>query len=60
VFTGGVIVTQDFLHTFGLNGNNSMIGTVTALRDIGCFVGAILAVMIGDLLGRKKTILLGT
>jgi MFS family permease len=37
-----------------------MIGTVTALRDIGCFVGAILAVMIGDLLGRKKTILLGT
>lgn len=37
-----------------------MIGTVTAIYDIGCFVGAIAAVMIGDFLGRKKTILLGT
>jgi MFS family permease len=60
VFTGGVIVTQDFLDTLGLNGNTSMIGTVTALYDISCFIGAILAVMIGDLLGRKKTILIGT
>jgi MFS family permease len=37
-----------------------MIGTVTALYDIGCFFGAIVAVMVGDLLGRKKTILIGT
>lgn len=59
-FIGGVIVTQDFLDTLGLNSNTLMIGTVTVLYDIGCFVGAILAVMIGDLLGRKKTILLGT
>ena len=37
-----------------------MIGTVPALYDIGCFFGAIIAVMVGDLLGRKKTILIGT
>jgi MFS family permease len=36
-----------------------MIGTVTTLYDIGCFFGAIIAVMVGDLLGRK-TILIGT
>jgi MFS family permease len=60
VFTGGVIVTQDFLDALGLNGNTSMVGAVTALYDISCFIGAILAIMIGDLLGRKKTILIGT
>jgi len=37
-----------------------MVGTVTALYDIGCFLGAILTVVIGEPLGRKKSILLGT
>ncbi|KAH8771284.1 hypothetical protein BGZ57DRAFT_764734 [Hyaloscypha finlandica] len=36
-----------------------MIGTVTALYVIGRFFGAIIAVMVGDLLGRKKTIFIG-
>ncbi|CZR58235.1 probable sugar transporter [Phialocephala subalpina] len=57
---GGVIVTQDFLDTLNLNGKTALVGTVTALYDIGCFLGAIAAVVLGDLLGRKKTILLGT
>ncbi|KAF2230698.1 general substrate transporter [Viridothelium virens] len=57
---GGVIVTPDFLDTLGLNGNTSLVGTVTALYDVGCFFGAIGAFVIGDYLGRKKTILLGT
>jgi sugar porter (SP) family MFS transporter len=57
---GGVIVTQDFLDKLNLNGKTALIGTVTALYDIGCFFGAIAAVALGDLLGRKKTILLGT
>lgn len=30
------------------------------MYDIGCFFGAIGAVMVGDYLGRKKTILIGT
>lgn len=37
-----------------------MIGTVTAIYDIGCFIGAIMAIWAGEALGRKKTILLGT
>ncbi|RDW91866.1 putative sugar transporter-1 [Coleophoma crateriformis] len=57
---GGVIVTPDFLDTLGLNNNTGMVGTVTAVYDLGCFAGAILAVVIGDALGRKKSILLGT
>ncbi|TKA77978.1 hypothetical protein B0A49_02438 [Cryomyces minteri] len=57
---GGVIVTPDFLNTLKLNNNTSLVGTVTALYDIGCFFGAIAAFSLGEPLGRKKTILLGT
>lgn len=37
-----------------------MQSTITALYDIGCFFGAILAIVIGDRLGRKKSVLTGT
>ncbi|KAF2502553.1 general substrate transporter [Lophium mytilinum] len=57
---GGVLVTQDFLDTLDLNGKTTLQSTVTALYDIGCFFGAILTIMIGGPLGRKKSILLGT
>ncbi|KAI9710446.1 MAG: hypothetical protein M1812_007414 [Candelaria pacifica] len=57
---GGVIVTPDFLDTLGLNGKTSLIGTVTALYDIGCFFGAIIAVAVGEKLGRRNSVLLGT
>ena len=59
---GGVIVTQDFLDTLGLNGpeNTSTIGTVTAIYDIGCFFGAVIAIWLGERLGRRKTVLVGT
>ncbi|KAK5957130.1 hypothetical protein OHC33_001499 [Knufia fluminis] len=35
-------------------------GTVTAIYDIGCFIGAIAACYFGEKFGRKKTVLLGT
>ncbi|KAK7541511.1 general substrate transporter [Phyllosticta citricarpa] len=57
---GGVVITQDFLDTLNLDGKTTMISTVTAIYDIGCFLGAILAFIIGDRLGRKKSVLLGT
>ena len=59
---GGVIVTPDFLDTLNLNGpeNTSTIGTVTAIYDIGCFFGACIAVWLGEKLGRRNTVLVGT
>ena len=38
----------------------SLLGTVTAIYDIGCFFGAVAAFSIGERLGRKKSVLLGT
>ena len=40
--------------------HTSLLGTVTALYDVGCFFGAIAAFSIGEHLGRKKAVLLGT
>jgi MFS family permease len=57
--TGGVIVTQNFLDTMG-RPSTEMISTTTAIYDIGCFFGAISICKIGDPLGRKRAILLGT
>ncbi|KAK6439784.1 hypothetical protein LTR95_004006 [Oleoguttula sp. CCFEE 5521] len=57
---GGVIVTDDFLETLNIVGDTSMISTVTALYTIGCFFGAVAAFVIGDILGRKKSIFIGT
>ena len=59
---GGVIVTQDFLNTLHLGGtkNTSLLGTVTAIYDVGCFFGACIAIWLCEKLGWKKTISVGT
>lgn len=58
----GVIVSQDFLELHDLVGpeKTSLLSTITAIYDIGCFVGAIIAFTIGERLGRKKSIIAGT
>lgn len=59
---GGVVVTRDFLEVHDLVGptKTTVLSTVAAIYDIGCFFGAILAFTVGERLGRKKSILLGT
>ena len=58
----GVVINENFLKLHDLVGptRTTMLGTVTAMYDIGCFVGAIVAFSIGDRFGRKRTILTGT
>ncbi|RAK96494.1 general substrate transporter [Aspergillus ibericus CBS 121593] len=56
----GVIVTSDFLDVLDLRGKTTLLGTITAIYDAGCLVGAMAAIYFGDILGRKKTILCGT
>ncbi|RMZ90064.1 hypothetical protein DV736_g2701, partial [Chaetothyriales sp. CBS 134916] len=59
---GGVIVTKDFLEVHNLAGDEhtSLLGTVTAIYDVGCFFGAVLAAWLGEAIGRKKSVLVGT
>lgn len=60
--TGGVVITDDFLESHDLVGptKTEALSTVTAIYDIGCVVGAIVAFTIGEALGRKKAIMVGT
>ena len=41
------------------NGSSSLQGTVVAIYEIGCFFGAILCLLVGERLGRRKSILYG-
>lgn len=57
-----MVVTPDFLEIHDLVGptKTKILSTVTAIYDVGCFFGAMLAFTAGERLGRKKTILLGS
>lgn len=54
------MVTDDFLTTLDLTDNSSLIGTISALFDVGSFFGAIAAFLMGSKLGRKKAMIIGT
>ncbi|KAJ5151581.1 hypothetical protein N7492_009876 [Penicillium capsulatum] len=57
---GGVVVTKDFLDTLDLNDNATLLGTVTAIYDVGCLFGAIASMIWGERWGRKRSIIYGT
>lgn len=40
----------------GITGEATLQSTVTAIYDVGCFLGAISTIWIGEKFGRKNTI----
>lgn len=58
----GVVISQDFLRLHGLNekGKADLVGTVTAIYDVGCFLGSLFAYWLGEKLGRRNTVIVGT
>ncbi|KAI0427744.1 hexose carrier protein [Xylaria sp. FL1042] len=58
----GVVITQNYLDVHNLNGpeKTNTLSIVTSIYTIGCFLGAVLAFSIGEKLGRRKTIIIGT
>ncbi|KAG9660886.1 general substrate transporter, partial [Aureobasidium melanogenum] len=58
----GVVVSDNFLKLHDLVGpsRTKVLSTLAAIYDVGCFIGAIVAFTIGEKLGWKKTIILGT
>lgn len=56
---GGIIVGDDFLEYFH-NPSPAMQGFVTSVYDLGCFVGAVVALFVGEKLGRKRMLILFT
>ncbi|EJD45345.1 general substrate transporter [Auricularia subglabra TFB-10046 SS5] len=58
----GVVVTDNFLVLHDLVGptRTKVLSTVTAIYNVGCFLGAIIAFTIGERTGRKWSIINGT
>lgn len=54
---GGILGGERFKDTLG-NPNPTMTGLVTAIYDIGCALGAIVAFIFGEKIGRKRSIIL--
>ncbi|KAL2137319.1 hypothetical protein VTI74DRAFT_5050 [Chaetomium olivicolor] len=56
----GIITAPAFNNVFEATKDNStMQGLVTAIYEIGCLAGAMLILAIGDILGRRRAIILG-
>ncbi|CAG5137575.1 uncharacterized protein ALTATR162_LOCUS156 [Alternaria atra] len=54
---GGILGGQRFKDTLG-NPNPTMTGLVTAIYDVGCALGAVVAFVFGEKIGRKRSIIL--
>ncbi|CAJ2505896.1 Uu.00g000260.m01.CDS01 [Anthostomella pinea] len=56
----GIISAPQFADVFEETRDNStMQGLVTAIYEIGCLIGAIFILAVGDLLGRRKAMIMG-
>ncbi|KAK3335894.1 sugar transporter [Cercophora scortea] len=56
----GIISAPAFNNVFKATTDNPTLqGTVTAIYEIGCLMGAIFILCLGDLLGRRKAMILG-
>lgn len=55
----GILTNTLFLETFNYP-NDTMQGQITGLFDLGCFFGAVLVFILGDRLGRKTIIVIGS
>jgi MFS family permease len=57
---GGVITGSAFINQFpNLPNDPKLQGFTVACYNLGCFMGGLVAAVIGERLGRKKTIILG-
>ncbi|KAI0850541.1 putative MFS sugar transporter [Daldinia vernicosa] len=58
----GVVISKDYLDVHDLHGpeKTSVLSIITSIYTIGCFLGAVTAFYIGETIGRKKTVLVGT
>jgi MFS family permease len=54
----GIVISNPWLATMG-NPSTLLVGTITALYDIGAFLGALFAAFAAEPLGRKRSLILG-
>ncbi|KAJ4345338.1 uncharacterized protein N0V89_011468 [Didymosphaeria variabile] len=55
---GGLLSNKPFLETFN-HPSPTMQGQIVATYDIGCIMGTLLSIFVGDKIGRRRCILIG-
>ncbi|KAM5387025.1 hypothetical protein ACJZ2D_000318 [Fusarium nematophilum] len=55
---GGLLSNRAFLETFN-HPSTTIQGQIVATYDIGCIMGTLLSILLGDRLGRRRSILIG-
>lgn len=55
---GGVLTNNNWIAQFN-NPGTTVQGQIVATYDIGCILGCLLSMFVGDILGRRKAILVG-
>ncbi|KAH6986655.1 general substrate transporter [Ilyonectria destructans] len=55
---GGLNAAEEFLRQFN-NPSSSLLGTINAIYEIGCFCGALTVFFFGEAMGRKKCLYVG-
>jgi len=60
IYIGGILTIASFEQRFGLVGEETLKGVIVGSYDLGCLLGALLTYPIGERIGRKRSILLGT
>lgn len=55
---GGLLSNRPFLETFN-HPSSTIQGQIVATYDIGCIIGTILSIFLGDKLGRRRSIFTG-
>lgn len=57
---GGILTLKGFEARFQLGDNETLKGVIVGSYDLGCLVGALATGPIGNRIGRKRSILMGT
>ncbi|KAG6022428.1 hypothetical protein E4U41_002265, partial [Claviceps citrina] len=55
---GGLVNSPAFSRTFD-SPSSAMVGVIVAIFEVGCFAGAILSAVVGERLGRRRSIAYG-
>ena len=57
---GGILTLEDFGHRFQIQDNETLKGVIVGTYDLGCLFGALATGPIGNRVGRKRSIVIGT
>ena len=57
---GGILTLDSFAERFNIQKDETLKGIIVGTYDLGCLFGALTTIWVGERIGRKRSIILGT